>query len=40
MQIQALRHNLRVMKVPVSYRRRVEVSKISGDRRAQLWRQA
>jgi len=30
MQIQALRHNLRVMEAPVSYRRRVGVSKISG----------
>ncbi len=31
MQIKALRHKLRVIEVPVSYRRRVGVSKISGN---------
>ena len=31
MQIKALRHGLRVVEVPVSYRRRVGVSKISGN---------
>lgn len=36
MQIKALRHGLRVMEVPVSYRRRVGVSKISGNWRASL----
>jgi len=36
MQIKALRHKLRVMEVPVSYRRRVGVSKISGNWRASL----
>jgi glycosyltransferase involved in cell wall biosynthesis len=36
MQIKALRHNLRVVEVPVSYRRRVGTSKISGNWRASL----
>jgi glycosyltransferase involved in cell wall biosynthesis len=36
MQIKALRHKLRVVEVPVSYRRRVGVSKISGNWRASL----
>ena len=36
MQIKALRRNLRVVEVPVSYRRRVGVSKISGNWRASL----
>lgn len=36
MQIKALRHRLRVLEVPVSYRRRVGVSKISGNWRASL----
>ena len=34
MQIKALRHKLRIVEVPVSYRRRVGVSKISGNWRA------
>lgn len=34
MQIKALRHHLRVIEVPVSYRRRIGVSKISGNWRA------
>ncbi len=36
MQIKALRHKLRVMEVPVSYRVRVGVSKVSGNWRASL----
>ena len=36
MQIKALRHKLRVIEVPVSYRRRVGTSKISGNWRASL----
>jgi glycosyltransferase involved in cell wall biosynthesis len=36
MQIKALRHKLRVVEVPVSYKRRVGVSKISGNWRASL----
>ncbi len=36
MQIKALRHKLRVAEVPVSYRRRIGVSKISGNWRASL----
>jgi glycosyltransferase involved in cell wall biosynthesis len=36
MQIRALRHKLRIVEVPVSYRRRIGVSKISGDWRASL----
>ena len=36
MQIKALRHNLRVAEVPVSYRRRVGISKISGNWRASI----
>jgi glycosyltransferase involved in cell wall biosynthesis len=36
MQIKALRHKLRVMEVPVSYRKRVGVSKISGNWRASV----
>ena len=36
MQIKALRHKLRVVEVPVSYRRRVGVSKISGNWRASM----
>jgi glycosyltransferase involved in cell wall biosynthesis len=36
MQIKALRHKLRVTEVPVSYRRRVGVSKISGNWRASM----
>jgi glycosyltransferase involved in cell wall biosynthesis len=36
MQIKALRHNLRVVEVPVSYRRRVGISKISGNWRASI----
>ena len=36
MQIKALRHKLRVVEVPVSYRRRVGVSKISGNWRASI----
>jgi len=36
MQIKALRHKLRVLEVPVSYRRRVGVSKISGNWRASI----
>jgi glycosyltransferase involved in cell wall biosynthesis len=36
MQIKALRQGLRVLEVPVSYRRRVGVSKISGNWRASL----
>ncbi len=36
MQIKALRHKLRVMEAPVSYRRRVGVSKISGNWRASI----
>jgi glycosyltransferase involved in cell wall biosynthesis len=36
MQIKALRHKLRVAEVPVSYRRRVGVSKISGNWRASI----
>jgi len=36
MQIKALRHRLRVMEVPVSYRRRVGISKISGNWRASI----
>jgi hypothetical protein len=34
MQIKALRKGLRVIEVPVSYRRRVGVSKISGSLKA------
>jgi hypothetical protein len=30
MQVKALRHGLRVVEVPVSYRRRIGVSKITG----------
>ena len=36
MQIKALRHKLRVVEVPVSYRRRVGTSKISGNWRASV----
>jgi len=36
MQIKALRKGLRVMEVPVSYRRRVGTSKISGNLRASV----
>ena len=36
MQIKALRRGLRVLEVPVSYRRRIGVSKISGSLRASL----
>jgi len=36
MQIKALRHKLRVIELPVSYRRRIGVSKISGDWRASM----
>ena len=36
MQIKALRHKLRVVEVSVSYRRRVGVSKISGNWRASI----
>jgi glycosyltransferase involved in cell wall biosynthesis len=36
MQIKALRNGLRVMEVPVSYRRRVGTSKISGNLRASV----
>ncbi|HXA07611.1 MAG TPA: glycosyltransferase family 2 protein [Bryobacteraceae bacterium] len=36
MQIKALRHKMRVLEVPVSYRRRVGVSKISGNWRASI----
>ena len=36
MQIKALRHKLRILEVPVSYRRRVGVSKISGNWRASI----
>ena len=36
MQIKALRHKLRVMEAPVSYRKRVGVSKISGNWRASI----
>jgi glycosyltransferase involved in cell wall biosynthesis len=36
MQIKALRHKVRVVEVPVSYRRRVGVSKISGNWRASI----
>ena len=36
MQIKALRHKLRVVEVPVSYRRRVGISKISGNWRASI----
>ena len=36
MQIKALRHKLRVIEVPVSYRRRIGVSKISGNWRASI----
>ena len=36
MQIKALRHKLRVMEAPVSYRKRVGVSKISGNWRASV----
>lgn len=36
MQIKALQHGLRVVEVPVSYRRRIGVSKISGNWRASL----
>ena len=36
MQIKALRHKLRILEVPVSYRRRVGVSKISGNWRASM----
>lgn len=36
MQIKALRHRLRVVEVPVSYRRRVGVSKISGNWQASI----
>jgi hypothetical protein len=36
MQIKALRQKLRVIEVPVSYRRRIGVSKISGNWRASI----
>jgi len=36
MQIKALRHNLRVLEVPVSYRKRIGVSKISGTWRGSI----
>jgi len=36
MQIKALRHKLRVMEAPVSYRKRVGMSKISGNWRASI----
>jgi len=36
MQIKALRHKLRVLEAPVSYRKRVGVSKISGNWRASI----
>ena len=36
MQIKALRHKLRVMEVPVSYRKRIGISKISGNWRASI----
>jgi glycosyltransferase involved in cell wall biosynthesis len=36
MQIKALHHKMRVIEVPVSYRRRVGISKISGNWRASL----
>jgi glycosyltransferase involved in cell wall biosynthesis len=36
MQIKALRHKLRVMEAPVSYRKRVGLSKISGNWRASI----
>jgi glycosyltransferase involved in cell wall biosynthesis len=36
MQIKALRHKLRVMEAPVSYRKRIGVSKISGNWRASI----
>ncbi len=36
MQIKALRHKMRIVEVPVSYRRRVGVSKISGNWRASI----
>jgi len=36
MQIKALRHKLRVVEAPVSYRKRVGVSKISGNWRASI----
>ena len=36
MQVKALRHGLRVMEVPVSYRRRVGVSKITGTVRGTI----
>jgi hypothetical protein len=36
MQIKAIRHKLRIVEVPVSYRRRVGVSKISGNLLASL----
>jgi glycosyltransferase involved in cell wall biosynthesis len=36
MQIKALRHGLRVIEVPVSYRRRIGVSKISGNWRSSI----
>lgn len=36
MQIRALQHKLRILEVPVSYRRRVGISKVSGNLRASL----
>ena len=36
MQIKALRQKLRIIEVPVSYRRRIGVSKISGNWRASI----
>jgi glycosyltransferase involved in cell wall biosynthesis len=36
MQIKAVRHRLRVVEVPVAYRKRIGVSKISGDLRASI----
>lgn len=36
MQIKALRHGLRVLEVPVSYHRRIGVSKVSGNLKASL----
>ena len=36
MQIKALRHKMRIVEVPVSYKRRVGVSKISGNWRASI----
>ena len=36
MQIRARQRNLRVLEVPVSYRRRIGVSKVSGNLQASL----